>query len=64
MDRYRCSSPVDEQLLAGLVLLPQHHVLLLPPALVQLAEAAVAVAVRVCLRYSSQGNCWVRWGCR
>src|SRR5215831_13845012 len=49
MDGYRCSCPIDEQLLAGLVLLPQHHILFPPPPLVQLAEAAVLVAVRVFL---------------
>ena len=49
MDRDRGSRPIDEQLLAGLVLLAQHHILLAAPALVQLAEAAVAIAVRVCL---------------
>src|SRR5215831_19116817 len=49
MDRYRGSCPIHEQLLAGLVLLPQHHILFPPPPLVQLAEAAVLVAVRVCL---------------
>jgi len=34
---------------AGLVLLPQHHILFPPPPPVQLAEATVLVAVRVCL---------------
>src|SRR5690242_6594917 len=48
MDRYRCSCPIHKQLLAGLVLLPQHHILFPPPPLVQLAEAAVLIAVRVC----------------
>ena len=38
---------VDKQLLAGPVFLAQHHVLLPTPALVELAEAAVTVAVRV-----------------
>jgi hypothetical protein len=47
MDRNRCSCPIYEQLLAGLVLLPQHHILLPPPPLVQLAEAAVLVAVGI-----------------
>src|SRR5580698_3390954 len=47
MDRYRSPCPIHEQLLAGLVLLPQHHILFPPPPLVQLAEAAVLVAVRV-----------------
>src|SRR5690242_7697997 len=49
MDRYRCSCPIHEQLLTGLVLLPQHHILFPSPPLVQLAEAAVLVAIRVCL---------------
>jgi hypothetical protein len=49
MDRYRCSRRIHEQLLAGLVLLPQHHILFPPPPLVQLAEATVLVAVGVCL---------------
>ena len=49
MDRDRCSRPINEQLLAGLVLLAQHHILLPPPASVQLAEPAVLVAIRVCL---------------
>src|SRR5580658_3024301 len=49
VDRYGCSCPIHEQLLAGLVLLPQHHILFPPPPLVQLAEAAVLVAFRVCL---------------
>ncbi len=41
------TSPVDESLLAGFVLLPHHHVEFLAPALVQLAESAVAIALRV-----------------
>jgi len=49
VDRYRCSCPIHEQVLAGLVPLPQHHILLPPPPLVQLAEAAVLIAIRVCL---------------
>jgi len=49
MNRYRCSGPIHKQRLAGLVFLPQHHILFPPPPLVQLAEAAVLVAVRVCL---------------
>jgi hypothetical protein len=35
---------IYEELLAGLVRLPQHHVQLLPPALVEFAEPAVGVA--------------------
>jgi hypothetical protein len=39
--------PIDEHLLAGFVFLPEHHVELGTPALVQLAEARVAIAVRI-----------------
>jgi len=49
MDAYGCSCPIHKQLLAGLVFLPKHHILFPPPALVQLAETAVLVAIRVCL---------------
>src|SRR5207247_10509274 len=49
VDRNRSPSKVDKELLTGLVLLTQHHVQALPPVLVQLAEAAVAVAFRVSL---------------
>jgi len=49
MNRYRCSGPVHEQLFAGLMLLPQHEILFPPPPLVQIAEAAVLVTIRVCL---------------
>ena len=38
---------IDEHLLAGAVLLPQHQVEFLQPPPVEIAEAAVAVAVRV-----------------
>src|SRR5258708_31118536 len=41
------SRPIDEQLLAGLVFLAQYYILLAAPALVQLAEAGVAIAIRV-----------------
>ena len=47
VDRDGGSRPIDEQLLAGLVFLAQHHILLPAPALVQLAETGVAIAVRV-----------------
>src|SRR6476646_3039081 len=47
MKRNRWSRPVDEHLLAGLVLLPEHDVLCPAPALVQLAESAVAVSIRL-----------------
>src|SRR5579871_805949 len=47
VDRDGCSCPIDKQLLAGLVLLPQYHVLFPAPPLVQLAETGVAVAVGV-----------------
>src|SRR5439155_12205556 len=38
---------VNEELLTGLVVLPQHHIQLLPPPLVEFAEPAVTVAVGV-----------------
>jgi hypothetical protein len=47
MDRYRCSCPIHKQLLAGLVLLPQHHILFPPTPLAQLAEAGIALALWV-----------------
>src|ERR1700687_1210720 len=47
VDRDGGPRPIDEQLLAGLVFLTQYHVLLAPPALKQLAETGVAIAVRV-----------------
>src|ERR1700736_3318593 len=46
IDRYRRTGPIDEHLLARLVLLPQHHVEFGAPALVQFAEARVAIAIR------------------
>src|SRR5438477_6444777 len=49
VDRDRGSRPIDEQLLTGLVFLTQHHVLLPAPALKQLAETGMAIAVRVAL---------------
>jgi hypothetical protein len=45
VDRHGVACPVHERLLAGMVLLPQHHVLIPIPALVQLAEPAIAVAI-------------------
>ena len=39
------AGPVEEQFLAGAVLLAQHHVLPLLPSAIELAEAAVTVAV-------------------
>ncbi|MGD1090636.1 MAG: hypothetical protein ABSB35_01450 [Bryobacteraceae bacterium] len=47
VNRYHGARPIHEQLLAGLVLLPQHDMLLAAPALVQFAESGVAIAVRV-----------------
>jgi hypothetical protein len=41
------ASPVDETLLAGLVLLAQNHILLPEPSPVQLAESAVAITLRL-----------------
>src|SRR5215469_5044926 len=47
VDRYRCSCPIHKQFLAGLVVLPQHHVLFPSPTAIQLAETTVLVAIRV-----------------
>src|SRR5262249_16741408 len=44
MDRDRCSCPIHEQLLAGLVLLPQDHILFPPPPGNHLQEATEWVA--------------------
>src|SRR5262249_6190875 len=41
------AGPVEEQFLAGTVFLPQDYILLLLPTPVELAEPAVAVAVRM-----------------
>ena len=49
MDRDRVAGVVDEQLLAGPMLVTQHDVLPLEPGAVQAAVAAVAVAVRLLL---------------
>src|ERR1700685_1635078 len=43
------SSAIDDQLLPGFVLLAQHPILFAAPALVQLAETGVAIAVRMSL---------------
>src|SRR5450432_3508258 len=40
---------IDEHLLAGPMLLPQHQVELLQPAPIQIAESAVAITLRVAL---------------
>src|SRR5207248_167374 len=47
VDRDGGSRPIDEQLHAGFVLVAQPHILFAAPALEQLAEARVAIAVRV-----------------
>src|ERR1700733_11358193 len=47
VDRDRGSCPIDEQLLAGLMFLAQYYVLFPAPALVQLTEAGIAIAIRV-----------------
>jgi len=47
MDRNRRTSPIDKHFLAGFVFLPEHYVELGTPALVQLAEARVAITLRV-----------------
>src|ERR1019366_5256170 len=46
VNRNGIAGPIDEQLLSSLVLPAQHDVLLAAPALIQLAEAGVAIAVR------------------
>src|SRR3984885_15876457 len=47
VNRNGIASPIDEHLLSSLVLRAQHDILLAAPALIQLAEAGVAIAVRV-----------------
>ena len=46
-NRNRRAGPIHEHLFPGFVFLPQNHVELRSPALVQLAEARVAIALRV-----------------
>ncbi len=46
-NRNRRAGPIDKHFLAGLVLLSENHVEFRPPALVQLAEPRVAIAIRV-----------------
>ena len=45
--RNRCTGPVDETFLAGLVYLAQNHILLPAPPLVEPAEATVAISFRM-----------------
>src|ERR1700693_2903625 len=47
VNRNRRAGPIDKHLLAGLVLLPENHVELRTPPLVQLAESRVAITVRL-----------------
>src|SRR5271154_4744161 len=47
VDRDGGSRPIDKQFLAGLMFLAEHYILLPSPALKQLAETGIAVAVRV-----------------
>ena len=47
IDRDRVSGPVDKRLLAGIVIVPEHHIPATVPPLIELAETAVAVAVRL-----------------
>src|SRR5262249_22301500 len=58
------TGPVHEHLLAGAVLLTQYNILIPAPALIQFAEAAVAVAVRlgfsILLPDQLQGQMFVR----
>ena len=59
LHRHRRSGPIDEALLARLVLLAKNHVLLPPPLPIQVAEPAVAIALRVLLPvlFPSQLQC-------
>src|SRR5712664_2778901 len=47
MDRHSVAGPVNDCLLSTLVIVPQHHIAVPIPPLVQLAKAAIAVAVRM-----------------
>jgi hypothetical protein len=47
VDRNGVAGPVDEGLVAGVVILPEHHITVAMPPLIEFAEAAVAVAVRL-----------------
>ena len=47
MNRHGVAGPVDERLLARLVVLPEHDILIPVPSLIQLTEPAVAIAVRM-----------------
>jgi hypothetical protein len=62
MNRDRSSGPIDETLLAGLVLLAKNYVLLPAPPPVELAEPAVVIAprVRLPILFPSQLQCQMR----
>jgi hypothetical protein len=47
VDGNRGAGPIDEQLLARLVLLPEHDIELAPPLLIMITEVAVAVTIGV-----------------
>jgi hypothetical protein len=47
VNRNGIAGPIDEQLFSSLVLLARHDILFAAPALIKLAEAGVAIAVRV-----------------
>src|SRR5579872_261483 len=47
VNRNGVASPIYEQLLSSLVFLAQHNISLAAPALIQLTETGVAIAVRV-----------------
>jgi len=49
VDRKGGTGPVNEDFVARTMLLTQHRVLLAPPALVQLAEATVAISLGLAL---------------
>jgi len=47
IDRDGVTGPVDERLLPRVVIVPEHHIPAAVPPLIEFAEAAVAVAVRM-----------------
>ena len=47
VDRYGVPGPIDKRLFSRLVIVPEHHVPGAAPALIQLAEPAIAVAIRM-----------------
>ena len=49
VNRYGIASPIDKQLLSSFVLLAQHDILSAAPALIQLTETGVTIAVWISL---------------